>query len=96
MDLNKFENEQAVHKEADRILNDIFSDKSYANPEKISLLLQDYEKRQLKLDTQLSKAIKSEIESIKQSKESVQEANTFMKEAEEHTEKLNAVWLERA
>ena len=32
MDLNKFENEEAVHKEAERILNDIFSDKSYANP----------------------------------------------------------------
>jgi len=44
----------------------------------------------------LSKAIKSEIECIKQSKESVQEANKFMKEAEEKTDRLNEAWLEQA
>lgn len=61
MDLYKFLNEQSVQKEADRVLSKIFEDKSYANPEKISLILQQYEKKQVKLDAQLSKAIKSEI-----------------------------------
>jgi hypothetical protein len=32
MDLYKFEDEAAVHLEADRLLAKIFSDKSYANP----------------------------------------------------------------
>lgn len=68
MDLYKFEDEQAVYKQADKIINSIFADKSYSNPEKISLLIQDYEKKQFKLDSQLSKAIKAEIECIKQAK----------------------------
>lgn len=79
MDLYKFEDEQAVYKQADKIINNIFADKSYSNPEKISLLIQEYEKKQFKLDSQLSKAIKAEIECIKQAKESVLEANSFMK-----------------
>ena len=95
MDLCKFDSEQAVHKEAESVLGSIFGDKTYANPEKISLLLQEYEKKQVKLDGQLSKAIRSEIECIKQAKESVQEANHFMKEAEEHTEKVNEMWHEQ-
>jgi hypothetical protein len=49
----------------------------------------------VKLDSQLSKAIKAEIECIKQSKESVQEANNFMKEAEEQTDKMNELWQEK-
>jgi hypothetical protein len=61
MDLYKFEDEIAVQKQAEKIINSIFSDKSYSNPEKISLLIQDYEKRQFKLDSQLSKSIKAEI-----------------------------------
>jgi hypothetical protein len=32
MELYKFLDEQAVHKEAERVLNKIFEDKSYANP----------------------------------------------------------------
>jgi hypothetical protein len=42
MDLYKFEDEQAVQKEADRLISKIFADKSYSNPEKLSLLLLDY------------------------------------------------------
>ena len=42
LDLYKFEDEQAVQKEADRLISKIFADKSYSNPEKLSLLLQDY------------------------------------------------------
>ena len=41
----------------------------------------EYEKKQLRLDAQLSKAIKSQIDSIIQSKQSVAEANNWMKEA---------------
>lgn len=51
MDLIKFEDQNAVQREADRILAKIFADKSYANPEKISLLLHEYEKKQVKLDS---------------------------------------------
>jgi hypothetical protein len=32
MDLYKFEDEQAVQKEADRLISKIFADKSYSNP----------------------------------------------------------------
>ena len=96
MDLYKFEDEQAVYKQADKIINSIFADKSYSNPEKISLLIQDYEKKQFKLDSQLSKAIKAEIECIKQAKESVLEANGFMKEADQKTERLAEVWEEQS
>lgn len=39
MDLLTFEDEKSVEREAERVLTKIFSDKSYANPEKISLLL---------------------------------------------------------
>ena len=58
--------------------------------------MQDYEKKQVKLDSQLSKAINSEIDCIKQSKESVQEANTFMKETEMETDQLNEVWHQQS
>lgn len=58
MDLIKFQDEKSVEKEAEIVLARIFSDKSYANPEKISLLLHDHEKKQVKLDSQLSKAIR--------------------------------------
>jgi hypothetical protein len=96
MDLYKFEDEQAVQKEADRLISKIFADKSYSNPEKLSLLLLDYEKRQGKLDGQLSKAIRSEIDCIKQSKESVLEASAFIKEADQKTERLGEVWQQQA
>ena len=46
-------------------------------------MISEFEKRQLRLDAQLSKAIKSQIDSITQSKESVLEANNWMKEANE-------------
>jgi hypothetical protein len=61
MDYYKFVDEESVLKEADRVINKILSDKSYTNPEKISLLLSDYEKKQVKLDSQLSTAIKFQI-----------------------------------
>ena len=71
MDLYAFESEAAVEKEAERVVAKLFGDKSYSNPEKLSLLLSDYEKKQLKLDAQLSKTIKAEIECIKQAKQAV-------------------------
>lgn len=71
MDFYQFADEQAVEREAQKVLNKILADKSYTNPEKISLLLAEYEKKQVRLDAQLSKAIKSQIESINQSRESV-------------------------
>ena len=39
MDFYQFADEAAVEREAQKVLNKILSDKSYTNPEKISLLL---------------------------------------------------------
>jgi hypothetical protein len=96
MDFYQFANEEAVEREAQKVLYRILSDKSYTNPEKISLLLTEYEKRQVRLDAQLSKAIKSQIESINQSRESVQEANMWMKEASDTTSTLKQVWADQS
>jgi glutamine synthetase adenylyltransferase len=96
MDFYQFTNEAAVERESQKVLHKILSDKSYTNPEKISLLLSEYEKRQVRLDAQLSKAIKSQIESISQSRESVLEANAWMKEASDTTAVLRQVWADQS
>lgn len=61
MDFYKFADEQAVKVKAKNLLDKILDDKSYTNPEKLSLLISEYEKKQVRLDAQLSKAIKSQI-----------------------------------
>ena len=61
MDLRTFADETAVHREANKQINKILSDKSYTNPEKLSLLIADYEKKQFKFDGQLSKAVNNHI-----------------------------------
>ena len=94
MDFYQFADEQSVLREADKQVNKILSDKTYTNPEKLSLMISEFEKRQLRLDAQLSKAIKSQIDSITQSKESVLEANNWMKEANEKNLQLRELWNE--
>ncbi len=63
------------------------------NPEKLSLLLDEYEKRQIQLDEELSKAIKSQIECINQSKESVAEGNRNMQEASDRIENIKDAFM---
>ena len=54
----------------------------------------EYEKKQLRLDAQLSKAIKLQIDSITQSKQSVQEANNWIREANNRSLELRELWNE--
>lgn len=52
---------EEVDARAQRAIDGILSDKSYLNPEKFELILREYEKRQSKLDAEVSISIKSQI-----------------------------------
>jgi len=59
--LKYFNDENDAKEQAKKEIREILSNKTYINPDKFNQLLNDYRKRQIELDSEISVAIKTQV-----------------------------------